>query len=139
MTATVSVAQNFGSCWSCISDLTMPSVMASGNQCVAEAIARRLQTPRGGLIDDPNYGYDLTAWLDADVTPAQIASIQSNVNAECVKDQRVTSAQSTVTFLPTGLLIVTIQLTTAAGPFSLTLSVSSLAPNAVQLLAVSPT
>lgn len=136
MTATTSP---FGSCWSCVSDLTMPSVMVSGNQAVAEAIARRLQTPRGGLIDDPNYGYDLTALLDAEVTPALIASLQSNVNAECVKDQRVSSASSSVQFLASGALIVTIQLTTAAGPFSLTLSVSNLAPNAVTLLAVSPT
>lgn len=132
-------APNFGSCWSCVYDLTMPSVMVSGNQCVAEMIARRLQTPRGGLIDDPNYGYDLTGWLDADITTPQLASIQSNVNAECVKDQRVLSAQSTVTLVQSGMLIVTIQLVTAAGPFTLTLSVSNLAPNAVQLLAVSPT
>jgi phage baseplate assembly protein W len=135
MSATVTT--NFGSAWSCVSDLTLPSVQVSGNQVVAEAIARRLQTPRGGLIDDPNYGYDLTAWLNADVTPAQIASIQSSINAECTKDERVSSAASSVTFL-SGALIVSVLLTTAAGPFTLVLSVSSLAPNAVTLLSVFP-
>ena len=129
---------NFGTCWSCVTGLTFPARMVSGNRAVAEAIARRLQTPRGGLIDDPNYGYDLTAFLDADITAPVLASIQSQVNAECVKDQRVTSATSTVTLTVAGLLIVTIALTTAFGPFSLVLSVSAVAENPVTILSAPP-
>ena len=96
-----------------------------------------MYSARGGLIDDPNYGYDLVGFLNDDVTPAQIASIQSNVNAECTKDERVARAASTILFTG-GVLIITIVLTTALGPFTLVLSVSQVAANPVTLLSVSP-
>jgi phage baseplate assembly protein W len=128
---------NFGTTWSCVSDITQPAVLVSGNQAVAEAIARRLQTPRGGLIDDPNYGYDLTAFINDDLTTPQLASIQSQVSAECLKDQRVRAAATTVTFF-SGVLIVSIVLTTATGPFTLVLSVSAVAANPVQILSPVP-
>jgi phage baseplate assembly protein W len=129
-------ASSFGQCWSCVTDLSSPGIYVTGNQAIGEAIARRLQTPRGGLIDDPNYGYDLTDFLNDDLTTADLALIQSNVNAECVKDERVTAASTTLTFTG-GVLIVTIAVTTSAGPFTLVLSVSSVAANPVQILAVS--
>jgi phage baseplate assembly protein W len=130
-------ASTFGQCWSCVSDLSSPGVYVSGNRAVAEAIARRLQTPRGGLIDDPTYGYDLTYFLNAELSTTDLALIQSNTNAECLKDERVTAAATSLTFTG-GVLIVTIAVTTSTGPFTLVLSVSSVAANPVQILAVTP-
>jgi phage baseplate assembly protein W len=127
---------NLGSCWSCVSDITSPAIMVSGNLAVSQAIARRLQTPRGNLIDDPNYGTDLTAYLLDDITPGQLNAIQTAVNQECLKDQRVTAASSTVQLIGT-VLIVSIALQAGAGPFSLVLSVSQVAANPVQILSVS--
>ena len=125
---------NYGSCWSCVSDLTMPAVMVGGNRAVAEAVARRLQTNRGRNVGDPNYGYDVTAFLDADVTQKDIVTIQSNVEAECTKDERILSATCTA-ILTGGVLILTIALTAASGPFTLVLSVSQVAQNPLQILA----
>jgi phage baseplate assembly protein W len=110
--------------------------MVSGNLAVSQAIARRLQTPRGNLIDDPNYGTDLTAYLLDDITPGQLNAIQAAVNQECLKDQRVTAASSTVQLIGT-VLIVSIALQAGAGPFSLVLSVGQVAANPVQILSVS--
>lgn len=121
-----------GQCWSCVSDITSPGYYVSGNRAVAEAIARRLQTPRGGLIDDPDYGFDLTAYVNADISPADIALIQSNVDAECLKDERVAAAVSTVTLLATGVLTVVIQLTAGSGPFTLVLAVSDVTVSLLQ-------
>jgi phage baseplate assembly protein W len=126
---------SFGLSWSCVSDITSPAVMISGNLAVGQAIARRLQTPRGDLIDDPNYGTDLTAYLLDDVTPAQVNAIQTNVNQECLKDQRVQAASTTVTLIA-NVLIVSIALQTATGPFTLVLSVSQVAENPVTILSV---
>lgn len=126
----------FGQCWSCVSDVASPGNYVSGNLAVAQAMARRLQTPRGGLIDDPTYGYDLVGELNDDVNATDIARMSGLVNAECLKDERVSQASATVTFI-TGVLIVSIALTTSAGPFTLVLSVSSVAANPVQILAVS--
>jgi phage baseplate assembly protein W len=129
----VTTEPSFGQDLSCISDLTSEMRMVSGRILHAEAIARRLQTPRGRLIDDPNYGFDLTGYIDDDVSPADIARIQASSAAECLKDQRTLAATVTIQFL-SGVLIVSILLTDAAGPFSLVLSISAVT---TQILAVS--
>lgn len=128
------MSADFGSAWSCVDDLTMPARYVTGNRVVGEAMARRLSTDRGGLISDPTYGYDLTAEMDDDASPSDLAAIAAQIQAECVKDQRVLAAVATVT-LAGGVLIVTIQVTTAAGPFTLTLSVDQVS---VQILKVTP-
>jgi hypothetical protein len=98
--------------------------MVSGRRCLGEAIARRLQTPRGGLIDDPNYGFDLSGELNDDVTQEDVARMSSSIEAECLKDERVFGATATVVFA-NGTLLVTIKLTDSAGPFLLVLQVTS--------------
>lgn len=105
----------------------------SGGHLVAEAIARRLQTPRGRLIDDPNYGFDLTGSLNDDLSQADIARISASVQGECQKDERVLSASVQASFV-TGALIVSILLSLASGPFRLVLAVTAVS---VQILQVS--
>lgn len=134
MSNTANANNNVGSCWSCVDDLTMPAVMVGGNRVVGEAIARRLTTPRGQNVGDPDYGFDLTVYLNADISTADISLIQSGIDAECVKDERVLSATSTVTLVGT-VLIVSIMLTLATGPFTLVLSVNDVT---VQILSVGP-
>lgn len=108
---------------SCVTDIR-PG-MVSGRRALGESVARRLQTPRGRLIDDPNYGHDLTGELNDDVTHADIARMSSSIEAECLKDERVLAAAAAVTF-SAGVLVVTITLTDGAGPFVLVLKVTSL-------------
>jgi phage baseplate assembly protein W len=131
MTYNDSVNTSLGSCMSCVTDLALGKPMASGRNALAQAIARRLQTPRGGLIDDFNYGYDLTGYVNDDLAPADIASIQTFVEAECLKDERVLGASVTVQQIAAGtaaaVLIVTIQLTDNQGSFPLVLSITELA------------
>lgn len=119
---------DYGQDLSCVSDLTPHMLVVSGLRLVGEAIARRLQTPRGALLDDPNYGYDLTGELNNDLAQGDIGRIAAGVTAECQKDSRILSASTVVVFVPiantAGSLIVTISLMTTAGPFTLVLSVS---------------
>ena len=126
---------DFGTCWSCVDDLTMPSVMASGFRVVGEAVARRWSTPRGRLIDDLNYGTDVADSISDDLSPRDIARLQQNLAAEAQKDERVLKAVVTVTLTGAGMLIVTGAITTARGPFKLVVSVSAAS---VTLLQVSP-
>jgi hypothetical protein len=114
---------DFGVDLSCVSDLQPHMGVVSGRRLVAEAIARRLQTPKGALLDDPNYGYDLVGQLDNDVQQGDLGRISSAVTTECLKDQRVFSASTTVSFALEELL-VTISLVTNLGPFSLVLQAS---------------
>jgi phage baseplate assembly protein W len=125
---------NFGQAWSCVTDLTSPAQMVSGFRVVAEAIARRWQTPRGGLIDDPNYGYDLSDYINDDLGPADLARIGQDAAAEAQKDDRVLNATVTLTLIGSVLLAAGV-FTTAQGPFRLVLSVSLVT---VTLLEVAP-
>ena len=77
---------DFGTCWSCVSDLTMPAVMAKGPQCVAEAVVRRWSTTRGRLVDDPNYGTNVTDSISDDLSPRDIARLNQSLAAEAQKD-----------------------------------------------------
>lgn len=117
---------DYGTDLSCVTDLDPAGLEVSGRTCLAQAIARRLQTPRGGLIDDPNYGFAVTAFLNDDLTARDLALIASNVQAECVKDERVISASATVTLSAAGVLTVAINLVDFVGPFRLVLGVSAL-------------
>src|SRR5882724_5139925 len=101
---------SFGLDWSCVSDLDPRGATVTGFRIIGEAIARRLQTPRGGLLDDPNYGYDLVGELNDDMGAGDTGRIAASVTAECLKDQRVTAATVTVTFVTSGVLTVTILL-----------------------------
>lgn len=124
---------DLGTTLSCVFDCTDEYAVVSGRTCLAQALARRLVTARGGLIDDPNYGFDLTQFLNADMSPTDIAQAESGTEAECLKDERVLAADATVAVTPAQALIVTITITEADGPFSLVLAVSDVT---VQLLTV---
>jgi hypothetical protein len=127
------MAIDLGTCWSCITDVTTPATLSSGNRCVAEAIARRWGTPRGGLIDDPNYGYDLTDAIGDDLNKSDLAKMAHFAAAEAEKDERVDSADVTIQLIG-AVLIVSGTITTARGPFQLVVSVSNVT---VTLLSVS--
>lgn len=124
---------DFGTDLSCVTDLSEDCRPVSGQLLVCQAIARRLSTPRGRLIDDPNYGYDLTDSLNDDMGPADIAEIQAGATAECLKDERVLSATVTVTLPSTGELTIVINLDLGEGPFDLTLAVKD---TAVEIIGV---
>lgn len=119
------MAVDHGTDISCVSDVDAAAVEVSGRLCLAQAIARRLTTPRGRLLDDPNYGYDLTQFVNDDLAPADLAKIRAFAEAECLKDERVRGVTITLTLAATGVLVVTVALVDGDGPFTLVLSVTS--------------
>jgi hypothetical protein len=123
---------NYGHDLFCIQDLDPGMIEVDGRVCLAQAIARRLMTPRGGLIDDTNYGYDLTAFINDDITASAIGRMQGQIVAECMKDQRVVGASASVIYTAQQL-IVTISITDGVGPFPLVLAVSAVT---VQILSI---
>ena len=130
-------AVNLGTCWSTPdgSDLSMPSTMASGTRCVAEAILRRWACTQGRLVDDPTYGFNLSDLISDDLSPADLAYAQQQAAAQAQLDERVLQCTVTLTLPTTGVLTVVAFVTTAAGPFKLVASVSAVG---TQLLLVSP-
>jgi len=107
--------------------------MVSERTALVQAIVRRFQTARGSLVDDPDYGFDLTGWVGKGADTAQLFAWQQALQAEARKDQRVRSARARLSTTPSGGLRFTLALETAEGPFSLTVEVSEVS---VQLLSV---
>lgn len=115
---------DYGLDLSCVDDLTPGMVEVTGRIVLAQAIARRLMTPRGYLCDDPTYGYDVTQRVNDDMSARDLAMLYANVRNECLKDERVMDAAVTGT-LSSGVLLLTITLTDGDGPFALVLGVTN--------------
>ena len=125
---------DYGTDFSCTSDLETTLSTVSGPMVVVEAVVRRWSTPTGGLIGDPNYGFDLSAYCNADVSPRDIAQLTTSLNAEAEKDERVLECTSTAALGTGDILTVTANLTLLDGEeFTLVLAVSSVT---VELLRV---
>lgn len=96
---------------------------------IAQALARRLGTPRGGLPDDATYGEDLTEWCNRGHSSAEIRDLARRIAAECQKDDRVRAVRVTVAPDATARTFdVTVAVDphdAALGTFTLTLAVSS--------------
>jgi len=126
---------DYGSDVSCVSDIASDGRTVSGFVVVGEAIARRLSTPRGRLIADPNYGFDLTQFINEDMSPRDIAGLQSGVVAECLKDERVSAADATATLDRSGVLTLSVNLELSTESFTLVLAVSAVK---VEIIRVDP-
>ncbi|MCH9838256.1 hypothetical protein K0U83_21515 [bacterium] len=89
----------FGSDLSCSSDLSATCAELDGDdpQVVIEAIARSLQCPTGGLVDDKSYGFDLVGMLNRGVTTHLIREVGGRVKAMTLTDDRVDSCAVKVT------------------------------------------
>jgi phage baseplate assembly protein W len=123
---------------SCVTDLTSDCAEVSGVMCWLQSLARRLQTPLGGLLDDPDYGYGILDELDGETNPSDLDAIASKVDSEFLKDERtLASNTNVVTTDNNGAVSITItsRVVSALGPFRLVLSVSQVT---VQILSVSP-
>lgn len=113
---------------------------STGLRLVAEACYRRLITPRGTLRggeDERNYGTDLTAYVGKGAPRKAAAALPGIIRSELLKDERVEAVDVdvlTVTEGPATTLPITVNVTTAAGPFELQLLASAVT---VELLRVS--
>ena len=130
----------------CTDDTTPDAAECGGITVLANALYRRVSSPRGCLaIYDPNYGYDLAANLNEDIaTAADVARIGADMDAEFRKDARVYASQTVVTFTPNaggpglGALQTSTLVTPASGPaFKLVLGVSTI-NGQVRILNISP-
>lgn len=106
----------------------------SGVRAIAQALARRLVTPRGSLLDDDGYGYDLRSRLNDSLEPRDIAALAAIVKRELESDERVESAEVAVS-LADGTLRVSARVVSSTGAFRLVLAVADVTS---EILAVEP-
>ena len=115
---------DYGTDFSVVSDFTADFATSSGRRLLAEACARRLVTPLGTLRRHLQYGYDVTAWVNDDVGPRELAQINAGVVPQLMRDERVLRCTCAASLAKDGTLTLDIQLWDAAGPFKLVLAVS---------------
>lgn len=102
----------------------------TGLPALAQALAARLETPTGTLIDDDDgdYGYDLSGLLGEGMTPDEIAAIPGRVQAELEEDERVARATVKVVRQTSESMQLTVAVVASAGPvFDLVLSIDLVA------------
>lgn len=113
---------------------------ATGQRLVAEAIYRRLITPRGTLRggeEESNYGLDLAALVGSVRSKSDIAALPAQIEAEIRKDDRVETVSVSIfeTTATNGLksFTLTFAVTTGAGPFTLVIGADAVT---VELLGI---
>lgn len=127
---------DFGTTLSCVTDFASDARTVTGFMVVGEAIARRWSTPRGRLIAYPNYGFDLQQYVNADMSPRDIAGLRAGAEAEAEKDERVEKCKVAAALeTSTGILTLSAIVQTAKGPFTLVVAVSSVT---LDLISVTP-
>ena len=121
------MATDFGTDISLYPDLDASFSTVTGFTLIGQDLARRLETPLGGLFYDSNYGYDVREMVNDASTQANVLKRQSGIERECKKDERILNARATVTFSPaTQTAAVKILIDTALGPFTMILAVTQL-------------
>jgi hypothetical protein len=119
-------------------DPLMRELEDDDRQILIEATLRRITTDTGQLIDDPTYGKDVRRELSRDLTDDQLAMLAPEYAVEILRDERVLYAEVVFEVSPLETsgarrLRMQIRMQDAAGPFRLTLDVSAVN---VQLLEV---
>jgi len=114
--------ENIGSDFAAVTTVDASLSRVKGRRALAEAVARRLQTPNGAKFYDLDYGFDVRQFINA---PTRRFQVERGTELEALKDPRVEDADAVVTF-GAGVLQILLTLTDEAGPFDLTLNVDEL-------------
>jgi hypothetical protein len=121
----------YGADLSCVSDLTetMDEIDPFSPRALGEALARRLDCPRGGLPDDADYGIDLRDMLNVGLTTAEIRALAAQIRTELLKDDRVDAIRVEVAPAPNGsslrIALVVTPVDPQIGVFSMTLAATT--------------
>jgi len=123
----------YGSDISCDQDVdpNVEEVEANTTLAMAQAIVRRLDTPRGSLPDDQDYGIDVRSKLNKGMTDADVRALAGQIRSEILKDDRVDLVSVTVSPNSVGselrIEIFVTPVDYQIGGFGLTLNASSAA------------
>lgn len=114
-----------GSDFSCVEDIDANLSATDGRNALAQAVARRIITPTGGLFYNPDYGNDVRRYLNNSSPTA--TRIAADAQGEAEKDERVDRADASAVLSDSNKrLTLSLRLQDGEGPFDLTLNVDEL-------------
>ncbi len=124
------MATDYGTDLYCDTDMDGSLTEVSGSLLMQQVILKRLYTPKGSLLSAPGENtIDLREWLSTSVDPTQreITGAKAAATSALMADQRIESVTIDPQFdAATRTLLMSIKGFGAAGPFSLTIAVTSL-------------
>lgn len=122
MAADPSNPVDFGSDIAGVFDIDPTLSVVEGRPALAHALLRRITTPRGTLIGDPSYGYDVTGLIGSTVPMSVVEQrvLEQILAEEGVEDARVTAE------LVNDTVTITMHVVDSEGPFDLVLTSSQL-------------
>lgn len=81
---------DFGIDLSCVDDLTEEMRVETDPKIIlAQALIRRWSTPRGMVLDDPDYGTDLSEFINEEFDNLTMVRLRAAMRSEALKDERV--------------------------------------------------
>lgn len=90
------MSEQLGTAVSCTDDLDPLARVIEGEDVLIESFYRRLTTPRGSLITDPDYGTDVRSMLQQGITAADLGAIEGRIRSELEKDERAEGVEVSV-------------------------------------------
>jgi len=91
-------------------DLDISFTPISGPRAVAEHVARRLISPPGSY-DDPDWGFDINSWLNANLLPQDLDAFEAAVRNEVLDVEGVDDAEITTTLDSVAGLVCVVEMT----------------------------
>lgn len=91
-------------------DLDISFTPISGPRAVAEHVARRLISPPGSY-DDPDWGFDINSWLNANLLPQDLDAFEAAVRNEVLAVEGVDDAEITTTLDDVAGLVCVVEMT----------------------------
>lgn len=102
----------------------------TGIPALAQALAARLETETGTLVDDEDgdYGFDIFSLASEGLTQDAIAAIPDRIKAELEEDERVARVDVTVTQITAETMRLAVRVIASAGPtFDFVLAIDKVA------------
>jgi hypothetical protein len=116
-----------------ILDLTDAMLEGSGRTLLAQSLIRRQTSPRCSFVDSPNDAIDVREWVSSGQTQSSLNNLIASLQKELSKDQRVVSCQVQATLLADNTLKLIENFRSSYGPFTLTLLVTSVTVQVLEL------
>lgn len=133
------MVSNFGTCMSVIWTAQGPDLgftPATGIDVLAQSLMCRLTTPHGSVMGCPNDCIDVRDFVGSGMTQSDVQKAQAAIQAQIQRDERVLTSTVRATYnQATKVLGLTISVTSAAGPFTMTLAVSAVTVSLLNLSA----
>jgi hypothetical protein len=142
LTLQIGTSQNpnpYGVDINCLNDLDPYFSLVGGIQVLAQDLYHRITTSPGTVPGAPDFGFNSIGLLSQGVTQASLAAIQSNMTSQLQADERVQTANVSLSYQNGALTVIATVLPLnplyAAQPFQFVASISTIGAS---LLSISP-